>query len=118
MIYLNGQRDDRGAWRNRGGDSRRWSGECVGRVARYKVGESTELDWKFLNGSRTVPSAGVTEATVPVTAGAGPVAILIEHWSTDEETIGSISTVSGLTESSLSACPHPPSTARIGLARL
>ena len=93
-------------------------GNALDWVALYDVGGSTELDWKFLNGSRTVPSAGVTEATVPVTAGAGPVAILIEHWSTDEETIGSISTVSGLTESSLSACPHPPSTARIGLARL
>ena len=34
-------------------------------VGLYVVGSSVELDWKFLNGSRSAPATGVTGATVP-----------------------------------------------------
>ena len=42
-------------------------------VALYPVGSSTYLDWKYLNGTRTAPTTGVTGATLtfsmPTTAG-------------------------------------------------
>jgi cytochrome c5 len=42
------------------GNSRDW-------LALYATGGSTYLVWKYLNGSQTVPDAGVTSATVPFT---------------------------------------------------
>ena len=47
-------------------------GNRLDRIALYPVGSSTQLDWKYLNGSQTAPATGVTTATVPFTM---PVAV-------------------------------------------
>jgi hypothetical protein len=35
-------------------------------VGLYSVGGSTELDWMFLNGSKTAPATGIANASIPV----------------------------------------------------
>jgi hypothetical protein len=51
----------------------RGPGNAMDWVGLYRTGESTELDWMFLDGSKTSPVAGVTDAsllfTLPMTPG-------------------------------------------------
>jgi hypothetical protein len=61
-------------------------------VALYAVGNPTELDWKFLNGSRTAPATGVTSATLSFTLPMAPGNYTLKFYSNNTYTILSIIT--------------------------
>jgi hypothetical protein len=50
-------------------------------VALYAVGGTMELDWKFLNGSRTAPTAGTVNVSVPFTMPTTPGTYVIRFYS-------------------------------------
>ena len=56
-------------------------GNALDWVALYQVGGSTEVDWKFLNGSRTAPLSGFSNASVPIALPATPGTYLIRFYA-------------------------------------
>ena len=56
-------------------------------MALYAVGGTIELDWKFLNGSRTAPTIGATGATVSFTMPTTPGAYVLRFYANDTYTI-------------------------------
>jgi len=67
-------------------------------VALYAAGSTIELDWKFLNGSRTAPATGVTSATLPFTLPTTPGNYTLKFYSND--TYNVLATITPITVSS------------------
>jgi hypothetical protein len=77
-------------------------------VALYAVGSTLEVDWKFMNGSRTAPTVGATGAIVPFTMPATPGTYVIRFYSNNTSTLLAQSppiTVAAATVLSLAASP-------------
>jgi hypothetical protein len=56
-------------------------------VGVYLVGGSTELDWTFLNGSKTAPAIGVADATIPVTLPSVPGPYVLRLYANNTYTV-------------------------------
>ena len=56
-------------------------GNATDWVALYATGASTYVDWKYLNGTRTAPGAGLTGATVSFTMPATPGTYVLKFWA-------------------------------------
>ena len=89
-------------------------------VALYAVGNAAEVDWKFLNGSRTAPAAGVADATLSFTLPTTPGTYVLRLYRDDTYTVlasGPIMTVAAasltFTLSATTAAPGGIVTATI-----
>jgi hypothetical protein len=56
-------------------------------VGLYAVGGSTELDWMFLNGSKTAPATGLAEASIPVILPSMPGLYVLKLYPNNTHTI-------------------------------
>ena len=56
-------------------------------VGLYAVGSAAEVDWKFLNGSRTAPAAGVADATLSFTLPTTPGTYVLRLYRDDTYTL-------------------------------
>jgi hypothetical protein len=56
-------------------------GNAMDWVGLYIAGNASEVDWKFLNGARTAPAAGMTDATLPFTMPTTPGTYVVRFYS-------------------------------------
>ena len=70
-------------------------------VGLYAVGGAAELDWKFLNGLRTAPAAGVAEATLFFTLPTTPGTYVLRFYRDDTYTVLATSGIMTVTAPSL-----------------
>jgi hypothetical protein len=56
-------------------------GNATDWVALYATGASTFVDWKYLNGAKTAPAAGLSGATVPFGVPATPGTYVLKFWA-------------------------------------